>query len=121
MLLALYAWNTAPVDGTNITRSLAAIGREFPFPIELREDAPIQSVSQNTTEVVLERTEAFLPLLCKQQDIFKALLEDQRKHHRKLVNKNCTEQKFEVDDLVVVKVQVQSNKDRGPAKLQVSA
>ena len=121
MLLALYAWNAAPVDGTNITRSVAAIGREFPFPIEIQEDAPVEALASNTTEVVLERTEAFLPLLRKQQDIFRILSQDQRDHHRDLVNKNCKEWKFDVGDLVVVKVQVQSNKDHGPAKLQVSA
>ena len=36
-LFALCAWNASPIDGTNIIRSFAAKGREFPFPIDLPE------------------------------------------------------------------------------------
>ena len=35
VLFALYAWNAGPVYGTDIDRSLVAIGRELPFPIDL--------------------------------------------------------------------------------------
>ena len=35
VLFALYAWNEGPVDGTDIARSVVAIGREFQFPIDL--------------------------------------------------------------------------------------
>ena len=27
--LSQYAWNSAPIDNTNVTRSMAALGREF--------------------------------------------------------------------------------------------
>lgn len=30
-----YAWNSAPIDGTDIPRSMAAIGREFRFPLDV--------------------------------------------------------------------------------------
>ncbi len=33
ILLFIYAWNSCPVPGTDITRSLIAVGREFQFPI----------------------------------------------------------------------------------------
>ena len=32
---AVYAWNAAPIDGTNVLRSYAAMGREFPFPVDI--------------------------------------------------------------------------------------
>ena len=32
MLLLLYAWNSCPVPGTDISHSLVAVGREFAFP-----------------------------------------------------------------------------------------
>ena len=32
---ALYDWNAGPVDRTNIDQSVVAIGREFPFKIDL--------------------------------------------------------------------------------------
>jgi hypothetical protein len=34
ILLLIYAWNSCPVPGTNISRSLVAVGREFSFPID---------------------------------------------------------------------------------------
>ena len=30
-----YAWNSAPIDNTDITRSMAAIGRDFRFPLDV--------------------------------------------------------------------------------------
>jgi hypothetical protein len=33
LLLLLYAWNSCPVLGTDISCSLVAVGREFAFPI----------------------------------------------------------------------------------------
>ena len=34
ILLLLYAWNSCPVSGTDISHSFVAIGREFAFPID---------------------------------------------------------------------------------------
>jgi hypothetical protein len=33
ILLLLYAWNSCPIPGTDISRSLVAVGHEFAFPI----------------------------------------------------------------------------------------
>ena len=30
-----YAWNSAPVTGTDLSRSLLVVGREFKFPIDI--------------------------------------------------------------------------------------
>ena len=34
ILMSLYAWNSAPAIGTDISRSLLVTGREFSFPID---------------------------------------------------------------------------------------
>jgi hypothetical protein len=34
VLLLLYAWNSCPIPGTDISRSLVAVSREFAFPID---------------------------------------------------------------------------------------
>jgi hypothetical protein len=36
---ATYAWNAAPIDGTDVTRSYVAKGREFPFPLDVQDDS----------------------------------------------------------------------------------
>ena len=35
VLFALYDWNTGPVDQTEITQLVVAIGKEFPFTLDL--------------------------------------------------------------------------------------
>ena len=30
-----YAWNSAAIDNTDITRSMAAVGRDFRFPLDV--------------------------------------------------------------------------------------
>ena len=34
ILLLIYAWNSCPVPGTDISRSMVAVGCEFAFPID---------------------------------------------------------------------------------------
>ena len=34
VLMSLYAWNSAPVIGTDISRSMVVVGRNFKFPID---------------------------------------------------------------------------------------
>jgi hypothetical protein len=34
-MIATYAWNCSPIDGTNVVRSIPAMGREFKFPFDL--------------------------------------------------------------------------------------
>jgi hypothetical protein len=38
ILLLLYAWKSAPVPGTNLSRSFVALGCEFRFPINFSAD-----------------------------------------------------------------------------------
>ena len=41
--LTAYAWNSAPMAETNISRSLVAVGREFQFPIDfIRDDINLE-------------------------------------------------------------------------------
>ena len=34
-----YAWNSAPIDDTDIARSMAAVGRDFKFPLDVELSA----------------------------------------------------------------------------------
>ena len=66
---ATYAWNSAPVDGTDITRSFAAMGREFPFPIDKSLDEVTFSEASNHGEMAIAHIEGTFPLLFKQRDV----------------------------------------------------
>ena len=44
---AQYAWNSAPIDGTDVVRSVAAVGREFRFPLDV-ELSPSPTLNDET-------------------------------------------------------------------------
>ena len=47
-----YVWNSSPIDGTNILRSIPTIGRELRFPLDIDLSALPPIVSNNTESVV---------------------------------------------------------------------
>ncbi len=49
LLLLLYAWNSCPVPGTDISRSLVAVGRKFSFPINFSAGMHQELTSSPTT------------------------------------------------------------------------
>ena len=119
---AVCAWNAGPIDGTNVSRSYAAMGRKFPFPADVRLDSNPAVGASAPGQASLEYMEAAFPLLRKQQKVLKALVDDRREHHREM--QNSTKQggtSFAVRDLVITWVEVQTNKKKGPGKLQLKA
>ena len=120
-LFAVYAWNSAPIDGTNIVRSVAAIGRDFPFPIDTEQDRIATPTHANTGHQILDHVSAAFPLLASQRTILRALIEDRRAHHRDLKNRARNEKKFFAGDMVIVRKQVTTGDTYGPAKLRLRA
>jgi hypothetical protein len=123
---ALYGWNASPVDGTDIPRCFAAMGRDFPFPLEVRLNRPVPRVNNsNQGELVSEHVDAVFPLLAKQRELLKILVQERREHHRNLRNEGRANPlkptMFEVGDLVLVRKQVTTTAKKGPAKLQLQA
>ena len=114
VLFACYAWNASPIDGTDIPRSVVAIGRDFPFPIDL-SPAMARGVVREGQQA-LDYCDAASPLLYKQRQILKLVNEERRLRHAELRNDGIKERCFEVGDLVIIRKQVKSN-----AALGVSA
>ena len=46
-----YAWNASPIDGTDIIRSVPAIGRELRYPIDVSL-SPVPDIIDNPSESV---------------------------------------------------------------------
>ena len=120
-IFAVYAWNSAPVDGTNIVRSYAAIGREFPFPIDFEHEPIIPRDHAAQGQQTLEHIDSAFPLWRKQQEILKLLIDERREHHRKLKNEGRSMKTFAPGDLVIIKKQVQTTQENGPAKARMHA
>ena len=47
----VYAWNASPIEGTDIVRSVPAIGRALPFPLDI-DMAEIPPLIDNASEIV---------------------------------------------------------------------
>jgi hypothetical protein len=122
-LFALYAWNPAPCDGTNIPRCFAAKGRDFPLPIDLANNIPTsqETGEQNTTQLT-QHLESMYPLWQKQLAVMQIINNDRCERHRDLKNKLRNEKIFEAGDIVLVRKQVKSSFDsQTAAKLTFKA
>ena len=89
MMFAMYAWNASPVDGTNIPWSVAAIGKEIPFPIDIEPNT--LSVANDEGQAALDHIEATFPLIKRQRELLHILNEQRRARHRELKNKGKTQ------------------------------
>ena len=121
-LFATYAWNAAPIDGTNIIRSFAAKARVFPFPIEIAQDS-VARTTPGEGEMAIEHVETIFPLWAKQNMLLQILQEQRRERHRNLKNDGQLQREFSVGDLVIVQKQVKSktiNDVALPAKQQIA-
>jgi hypothetical protein len=103
-----YAWNASVIDGTDIVRSVAALGREFKFPLDLRlADAPLPvdgDLSELHSFLRIHQRDARVAA-----EILQIIIEDRRSYHRERMNHDRDQVLFHVDDVVMVRVQVQSN------------
>lgn len=112
--VAAYAWNASTIDGTEIIRSVPAIGRPFRFPIDVALTIPPDMPTANNATV---NVYDFLRLGQAQsvfaQNILRLLTEDRRTHATEQINNTRKPIAFQVNDIVAVKVQVNSNKETG--------
>ena len=52
-IAADYAWNSAPIDDTDILRSIPAIGRELHFPLDVNLNA-LSKLAHNSGQAALD-------------------------------------------------------------------
>ncbi len=99
-MLLLYAWNSCPVPGTDISRSLVAVGREFAFPIDYSSGKHWELTSSPSTVVSYSRELATRLSACL--EIAKLLVEEQRSYHRELINARRPDpHEYSIGDIVV--------------------
>ena len=113
-LLAAYAWNSSPISGTDISKSLLVMGREYNFPIDFATDDVFST--NNNPQLIFEYTKSLVEILSQSRDIYKILIDEHRAMHRELRNSEIkNEIEFKIGDVVFARRQVQSNKKKGLA------
>jgi hypothetical protein len=114
-LMATYAWNSAPVAGTDLSRSLLVLGREFHFPIDFTSRQHI-TFKLNDKDIKTFASN-MLDLMEKCQEVYTLLIQEHRAYHRELRNAQISSpRKFKLDDIVFARVQVQSVASKGQVK-----
>jgi hypothetical protein len=112
LLLLLYAWNLCPVPGTDISRSLVAVGREFAFPIDYSAGKHWQLTSSPSTVKSYSRDLATRLGACR--EIAELLVSEQREWHRSLVNSRRPDPRiYSPGDIVFARRATQSDASRG--------
>jgi hypothetical protein len=102
-----YAWNASFIDGTDIVHSIAALGREFQFPMDLqlaREPVPVNGdLSELHSFLQIHQHNARVAT-----EFLRIITEEWRTYHCEHVNNDREPVLFKVGDVVMVQVQVQS-------------
>ena len=110
--MLLYAYNSAPVTGTDISRSLIMTGREFHFPIDY-------STNEHTNltfgvESIQNFAKEQEKILSCSREIFRTLIQETRAWHREYINSSRPDPKiYNIDDIVLARREVQSNASKG--------
>merc|ERR1711884_1000049 len=107
-----YAWNSAPIDNTDIGRSVAALGREFRFPLDV-ELLPTPQLNNDTNSALFD----YLPhVSCNTEfarSVLQILVEERHKYHQERANLSRDSFKFKLGDVVKAHVTVKSNAKAG--------
>jgi hypothetical protein len=105
---ATYAWNSSPINGTGIICSVPAVGRPSRFPFDLSLCPTPTPTTDQATDV-----HAFLRLASPTtqfaEQVLRLLTEDRRAAHRAHINDTRSPISYDVGDLVMATVQVQSD------------
>ena len=79
LLLLLYAWNSCPVPGTEISQSMIAVGREFAFPLDYSSGKHWQLTSSPNTVEMYSKELAIRLSACR--EVAELLVQEQKAYH----------------------------------------
>jgi hypothetical protein len=112
ILLLLYAWNSAPIPGTDISRCFVALGREFQFPIDFSADKHLALTS--TPASVTSYSRDLATRLSALREVATLLVDEQRAYHREFINARRPDPKlYSVGDTVFARRATRSDAGRG--------
>jgi hypothetical protein len=110
-----YAWNSCPVLGIDLSRSLLVTGREFKFPIDFFSQQQVNFDASDNDKKLFAQD--LTKLLTKCREIYTLLISEHRAAHREYRNAQMNNPKqFQVDNIVFTDVQGQSKKTSNTVK-----
>jgi hypothetical protein len=112
ILLLLYAWNSCPIPGTDISHSLVAVGHEFAFPIDYSTNKHWELTSLPST--VESYSQDLATCLSALRDVAHLLIQEQHAYHRELVDSRRPDPRtYSVGNVVFTRHTVCSDSSKG--------
>jgi hypothetical protein len=110
--LCKYAWNLAPVVGTDISRSLIWVGWEFKFPIEYTANPHVNLPFESSSTISFAQVQQ--TVLSQSREIFHILIHKHRAWHREYINsRHPAPLVYEINNLVFARQSVRSDHYKG--------
>lgn len=110
-----YAWNSSPIDNTDVTRSMAALGREFRFPLDV-ELSPSPSLNDSANSSLYTYLRHMSSDGKFATSVVEVLAEERRQSHRDRINNSKAASNFQIGDAVTARVVVQSQAATGAVR-----
>ena len=107
-----YAWNSAAIDNTDITRSMAAVGRDFRFPLDV-EMMPSPTLNSPENANLFQYLRDVSDESIFALSILQILVKERREYHQNRQNMKTKECNLQVGDVVKAHVQVNSSANKG--------
>ncbi len=85
LLLLIYAWNSCPIPGTDISWSLVAVGCKFAFPIDFSTNKH-HELTSSLSHTIESYSKDLAEQLSACQELAKLLISEHHAWHRELVN-----------------------------------
>jgi hypothetical protein len=112
ILLLLYAWNSAPIPGTDLSRCFVALGQEFQFPIDFSANKHFELTLTPTT--IASYSCELATQLSALREVAGLLVKEQRAYHREFVNSRRPDPTiYSVGDIIFTRRAVCSDAARG--------
>jgi hypothetical protein len=112
ILLLIYAWNSCPVPGTDISHSMVAVSHEFAFPIDFSAGKYAELYSAPRTVESYSKELATRLDLCR--EIAMLLVKEQHCWHHELINSRQHDPHvYSVGNVVFARRATHSNLKRG--------
>ena len=106
-----YAWNSVPIDGTDILCSIPTIGRELYFLIDINLSV-LPKLAHNSGQAALDYLKLTDSSRHFSSSILKILIEDRGTAHAERINNNRNIVVLEPGDIVMARTAIQSNKQK---------
>ncbi len=111
ILLLLYAWNSSPVPGTDISCSLVAFCHEFAFPIGFSSGKHWELTSSPSTIIVYSKEIATRLAAC--HFVAELLVCKHRSYHRELINAPSPNPRlYSIGDIAFARRAIRSDSSR---------